>query len=282
MYCYTEPQLPKASKSIEKGIPLKRLLNEECIHYMARNIQLVSPDLDVEMFCQVATENLEELALMQRANHIAKALRACLPPSYEEALEVLVRSFTPESTANSDNGLAVFFYLPHSAFIAEYGLEPQVGEADPFDLSMDAQYELTKRFTAEFSIRPFLLRYPERTLNTIQNWLTDPNDHVRRLCSEGTRPRLPWGKRLAEFGKKPEQIRFILETLKNDPSLYVQRSVANHLGDIAKDNPQWVMTICETWGEDADERLRWLIRHALRYLDKKHYPGANELRRRMK
>lgn len=282
MFSYPEPQLPRAAKSIQKGVPLKEVLNETCIRYLARNIELVYSNLDTELFCHKATKGLDKLTLMQRAHHIAKAIRFCLPARYEDALATLVNSFTPESTQSSDNGLAVFFYLPHSAFIAEYGLEPQSGEADPFDLSMVAQYELTKRFTAEFSIRSFLLRYPERTLNTIQNWLTDPNEHVRRLCSEGTRPRLPWGKRLPEFGRNPEQVRFILETLKNDSSLYVQRSVANHLGDIAKDNPEWVMDTCTTWGKSADERLRWLIRHALRYLDKQHYPGANELRRAMK
>ena len=282
MLTHTTPMLPQAASAIQKDVPLKEILSATSIGYLARNIELVFPNFDKDSFCTQATVGLDELTLMQRADHIATALRAHLPTSYQDALDILVASFTPELTQSSDNGLAVFFYLPHSAFIAKYGVKPSSGETDPFDLSMAAQYQLTKRFTAEFSIRSFLLHDPNRALATIQTWLTDPDEHVRRLCSEGTRPRLPWGKRLPDFGKNPDKVLFILEALKDDPSLYVRRSVANHLGDIAKDQPDWVLEICRVWGKDANKERRWLIRHAIRYLDKKNSPGANELRRSLK
>ena len=143
---------------------------------------------------------------------------------------------------------------------------------------MQAQYELTKRFSAEFSIRPFLIQKQERTLSRLIEWTSDPDPHVRRLCSEGTRPRLPWATRIPAFIANPEPVFPILETLKNDQSLYVRRSVANHLGDIAKDHPEKIFEICERWLNGASNELKWLIRHALRNPAKKGDKTALQLR----
>lgn len=122
---------------------------------------------------------------------------------------------------------------------------------------------LTQRFSAEFSIRPFLIQQQDRTLSQLIAWTTDPNPHVRRLCTEGTRPRLPWGRRIPAFIANPEPLFPILESLKDDECLYVRRSVANHLGDIAKDHPEKVFALCERWLEDATPERKWLIRHAV-------------------
>jgi 3-methyladenine DNA glycosylase AlkC len=145
---------------------------------------------------------------------------------------------------------------------------------------MRAQYELTRRFSAEFSIRAFLLRTQERTLARLIEWTSDPDPHVRRLCTEGTRPRLPWGPRLAAFVKDPRPLLPILETLKDDPDLYVRRSVANHLGDIAKDHPTLVFDICERWLTKASAERKWLIRHAVRHPARNGVPAALRLRGR--
>jgi len=134
---------------------------------------------------------------------------------------------------------------------------------------MNAQYELTKRFSSEFSIRQFLIQEQERTLAQLLKWVSDPNPHVRRLCSEGSRPRLPWAKRIPSFMVNPNPVLPILEILKDDQSLYVRRSVANHLGDIAKDHPDLVFEICEWWLAGSSNEIRWLIRHALRHPAKK-------------
>ena len=139
---------------------------------------------------------------------------------------------------------------------------------------MRANYELTKRFTAEFSIRPFITRYPKRTLALLRKWTKDPSDDVRRLVSEGTRPRLPWAPRLPEFQKDPGPVLGLLEELKDDPALYVRRSVANNLNDIGKDHPELLVETAAAWMKDADENRAWLIRHALRSAVKRGDVGA--------
>jgi 3-methyladenine DNA glycosylase AlkC len=175
--------------------------------------------------------------------------------------------------------LAVFFYLPHVSFVAQYGLDAAGnGGSDPFEVSMKAQYELTRRFSAEFSMRPFLIHEPKRTLARLMKWTTDPDANVRRLCSEGSRPRLPWAMRIPAFIKDPAPVLPILEALRDDPELYVRRSVANHIGDIAKDHPELAFGICHRWLNGASEERKWMIRHAVRLPAKKGVAAALRLR----
>jgi 3-methyladenine DNA glycosylase AlkC len=110
------------------------------------------------------------------------------------------------------------------------------------------------------------------------DWTSDPDPHVRRLCSEGTRSSLPWATRIPAFIANPDPVFPILEALKCDQSLYVRRSVANHLGDIAKDHPEKVFAICERWLSRATNEVKWLIRHALRHPAKKWDKSALQLR----
>ncbi len=183
-------------------------------------------------------------------------------------------------TRTEDLGLGVFFYLPHVAFVAAYGLDSaHNGGRDPFEVSMRAQYELTQRFSAEFSMRPFLIKWPGRTLARLVEWRCDTNPHVRRLCSEGSRPRLPWAMRIPAFIKDPRPVLPILPALKDDADLYVRRSVANHIGDIAKDHPQVAFKICERWLDGASDERKWMIRHAVRHPAKKGVKAALRLRK---
>lgn len=273
------PRIPAAPHTIQKGIPLKHLLGSEAVDCLAHNISLVYPQFDEKTFRQVALDGLDPLGLMERGQHLARALRQCLPSKYAKAIEILLASLTPPLTRTDGLGLAVFFYHPHACFVAEYGLEPKDnGGQDPFEISMKAQYELTKRSSSEFSIRPFLIRQQDRTLSRLLEWTSDPDPHVRRLCSEGTRPRLPWATRIPAFIANPAPVLPILEALKCDQSLYVRRSVANHLGDIAKDHPEMVFAICERWLYGASSEVKWLIRHALRHPAKKGDKTALQLR----
>ncbi len=275
------PRLPSAPHSIQKGSTLKTLLDREAIDCLIHNVSLTHPAFDGAAFRRTAHRGLEPLAILQRGQHLARALRQHLPSRYRDAIEILLRSLTPPMTQTEDFGLAVFFYLPHVTFVASYGLDPEHNDGeDPFEISLRAQYELTKRFSAEFSIRPFLIRWPERTLARLMAWTRDPDPHVRRLCTEGTRPRLPWAMRIPAFVKDPRPALPILERLKDDPDLYVRRSVANHLGDIAKDHPELVFDLCETWLKDASAERRWLIRHALRHPARKGVKRALQLRKR--
>ena len=192
----------------------------------------------------------------------------------------MLASLTPPLARTDRFGLGGFFYLPHISFVTLYGLDPtHNGGRDPFGASMRAQYELTRRFSSEFSLRAFLAAQPERTLRVLQRWTRDADPHVRRLCSEGTRPRLPWAARLPDFMADPRPLLPILEALKDDPDLYVRRSVANHVGDIAKDHPGLALALCRQWLTDASAERRWLIRHALRYPARRGMRAALVLRR---
>lgn len=273
------PRIPAAPNSIQKGTPLKHLLGSEAVECLAHNVSLVYPQFDAGAFSGAALDSLEPFGILERGQKLARTLRQYLPGKYTAAIEILLASLTPPLTRTDELGLAVFFYLPHVCFVAEYGLEPEGNDGeDPFEVSMEAQYQLTKRFSAEFSIRQFLIREQERTLSRLLEWTSDPDPHVRRLCSEGSRPRLPWAVRIPAFISNPAPVLPILEALKDDQNLYVRRSVANHLGDIAKDHPEMVFEICERWLIESSNEVKWLIRHALRHPSKKGDKVALQLR----
>jgi 3-methyladenine DNA glycosylase AlkC len=247
--------------------PLKNQFGIEIPQKIAAMMAGVTPNFATETFLNEVRDGYDDLDLMARGWKIAEALHHHLPSNYEEAADVLIASLGPKLEETKQSGMAPFFYLPHVLFVAKYGLEH-------FEASMQAQYELTQRFTAEFSIRPFLERYPEATLARLKTWTQDPSTHVRRLVSEGTRPRLPWASRLREFQKNPYPVLELLELLKDDPELYVRRSVANNLNDIGKDHPSLLVEIAQRWLVNAPDERRWLIRHALRSAVKRADSGA--------
>ncbi|MCI0571314.1 MAG: DNA alkylation repair protein [Myxococcaceae bacterium] len=246
---------------------LKHFFDEVCAQRIADELSAVWPRFPGRAFVAEASQGLEELELLDRGRHFAHALRRALPEDYEETVDLLVRSLGPVLPGGEGNGMAPFRYLPHTVLVAEYGLEH-------FGASMRAQHALTQRFSAEFSIRAFLVRHPERTLRRLQAWVEDPSFHVRRLVSEGTRPRLPWALRLRAFQEDPTPVLGLLERLKDDPERYVQRSVANNLNDISKDHPERVVEVCARWSEGAPEGRAWLVGHGLRTLVKRGHPGA--------
>ncbi len=275
----TSLRLPKAPPSITAGGSLKVLLDRDAIDCLAHNLKTAHPRFDAQGFTHRARKGLKPLAILQRGHHIAQTMRRYLPERYDDAIDIMLRSLTPPLTKTKDVGLGVFFYLPHISFIARFGLDAEHNAGrDPFETSMKAQYELTRRFSAEYSIRPFLIRQPDRTLARLTDWLTDPDPHVRRLCTEGTRPRLPWAIRIPAFITDPRPVLPILEALKDDESLYVRRSVANHLGDIYKDHPDLMLNLCARWLRNASTERKWLLRHALRYPAKKGAKEAVRLR----
>jgi 3-methyladenine DNA glycosylase AlkC len=273
-------RLPVAPRSIQKGSTLTTLLDRDAIDCLAHNLALAWPEFDAPSFRRSAAAGLAPLALMQRGQHLARVLHAHLPANFAAACAVLERSLTPPHRETQKLGLGVFFYLPHGCFASLYGHDPaHNGGRDPFEPAMRLQYALTRRFTAEFSIRSFIIRSPARTLARLQDWTGDADPHVRRLCSEGTRPRLPWAQRIPAFIADPAPVLPILETLKDDPDLYVRRSVANHLGDIAKDHPALVFALCEQWLDHASAERKWVIRHAVRHPFKHGRPAAVRLRK---
>jgi 3-methyladenine DNA glycosylase AlkC len=204
---------------------------------------------------------------MPRGKKIAQVLRRYLPADYEPALAILLDSLDQPHGRDPSLTLGSFLYLPHTMFVAEFGLAH-------FAASMRAQHALTQRFTAEFSIRPFLEKHLEATLRQLKVWASDPSPHVRRLVSEGTRPRLPWAPRLRQFQADPTPVQALLELLKDDPDLYVRRSVANNLNDIGKDHPELLSRVAKAWLKDASAERAWIVRHALRSAIKRGDNGA--------
>jgi 3-methyladenine DNA glycosylase AlkC len=251
---------------------LKTFFSPALVERLGVAIARVHPQFPARAFAARASEGLGRLELLARARHIAAALAEFLPQDYPRAVDVLVRSLGPEHAGDEllGVGLAPFFYLPHVIFVAERGL-------DHFDESMRAQHELTRRFSAEFSIRAFIARDPERTLAVLRTWTRDENAHVRRLVSEGTRLRLPWAPRVAWLDQHPERVVELLEPLKDDPSTMVRRSVANSLNDLGKVRPDLLTRTCERWLERAPDERRALVAHALRSAVKRGEPAALRL-----
>ena len=208
---------------------LKHLLDAAAVRSAGRHLARVSTAFDRERFERLALVGLDEREFKARARHIADALQATLPQDFARAADVLEASLAPVD--GSGDGLAGWIVWPLSEFIARRGLD------DP-GRALAALHAMTQRFTAEWAIRPFIERHPALTFATLERWTRDPSPQVRRLCSEGTRPRLPWGSVLRNLIDDPSPTLPLLQALHDDPSEDVRRSVANHLNDIGRDHPQ--------------------------------------------
>jgi 3-methyladenine DNA glycosylase AlkC len=248
------------------GTPFKEGLGRAAIERIARNVARVHRGFDGAQFVREAMRGLVALELKQRVTHVIGALRAHLPKDVTRAVAILVEAAESWEGGDPKDPLRGFAAWPVIDFVGAHGLED-------FDRSLAALRKLTPLFSAEFAIRPFLDRDPARALARIRSWTNDPNEHVRRLVSEGTRTRLPWGMRLRRFVEDPSPVVTLLEELKDDPSEYVRRSVANNLNDLAKDHPELVLRITERWAKGASPERQKLVRHATRTLVK-HGHGA--------
>lgn len=199
------------------------------------------------------------LSVRARSKKIAEKLGLFLPRNYEDALTVLFE------IADSCIG---FPYLFFPDFVSLYGQD----EKD-WELSMSALEKFTQYSSSEFAIRPFLLADSKRGINQMRIWAEHPNEHIRRLASEGCRPRLPWAESLAMYKKDPTPVISILKLLKEDSSLYVRKSVANNLNDISKDHPELILKVASDWiGKNS--HTDWIIRRGCRTLVKESHPEA--------
>ena len=242
---------------------MKNIYSKNFLLDFGKKVQAVYGIFDTTVFItSVMDETWDELALKARMRRISRALGAFLPNRYETALEILF------AIADTCRG---FPYLFFPDFVTVYGQAEK-----HWELSMTALENFTQKSSSEFAIRPFILSNPERAMRQMTIWAENPNEHVRRLSSEGCRPRLPWGEALPMFKKNPEPVLSLLELLKEDPSLYVRKSVANNLNDIAKDNPSLVLETARRWiGKNPD--TDWIIRHGCRTLIRQAQSEAMEL-----
>ncbi|KMW59484.1 DNA alkylation repair enzyme [Candidatus Rhodobacter oscarellae] len=252
--------------------PLKNLFSADVIRAMGAVLARID-GFDRAAFEAQALSGLDDLEMMERSAQIAAALRAAMPLALPGALAPLTGLLHPDLQEGIDGGppdaagLRGWSLVPVGNYVAEDGLEHP-------EACLGFLAEMTKRFSAEFAVRPFFRDHPELTLETAAGWARDPNHHVRRLASEGSRPRLPWGIRLQDFVRDPAPVLPILAALKDDPSEYVRRSVANNLNDIAKDHPSVVTGIAARWMRDASGPRRRLVKHACRSLIKAGDPDT--------
>ena len=261
--------------SQEVGIvpePFKNFFNVAGVKLVAKHLVQHHPALNTAEFVRDASANFASQELKERSNAIRNAMVLHLPDSFPELSKILVQSLASdtceaESFGPGSDGIHGWYVQPMADAIAVKGL-------DDFDRAFPALAEMTKRFTAEFAVRPFLDQDPQRAMAWMARFARDPNFHVRRLASEGCRPRLPWGMRLRAFVADPSPILPILTALRDDPEEYVRRSVANNLNDIAKDHPDLVVEIAAEWMTGADRDRQRLVRHACRSLIKAGHVGA--------
>lgn len=232
---------------------LKNLYSQEFIEKLSINLQDRYKNFKKDEFKKaIFTNAWEDFELKQRMRHISKTLYEFLPFSYKEQIEILIEV---------KQYLKALEAMIFQDFVEVFGL-------DDFEISMKALELFTIDSSSEFAIRQFILKYEDRTINQMKIWAKSKNEHIRRLSSEGSRPRLPWAVALPNFKKNPKKVFEIIELLKNDSSKYVQKSVANSLNDISKDNPKMVVEFVKN-NLNISKNLDWICKHGSRTLLKK-------------
>ncbi|MET0335929.1 MAG: DNA alkylation repair protein, partial [Rhizobacter sp.] len=263
------------------GEPFKNLLGPTVVASMAKHLQRAGAStgtgFDAKRFRALSLAGLDVLEMKARTHHLCAALEQTLPSDFASAAAVMEASLASmedidDATLDSpsgacDDGLAGWAVWPLTEYVARHG------KADP-PRALQALHAMTQRFTGEWAIRPFILAEPALAFDTLQRWSRDPSPHVRRLVSEGSRPRLPWGMVLKPLVQDPSPTLPLLRTLMDDKSPYVRRSVANHLNDIAKDHPYLVEAWLNEHLPSATPQRLALLRHASRTRVKKGHAGV--------
>jgi len=255
-----------------KGFSLKdQLFNADKVAYLSGLFEAADAGFDGVGFQQSVMAQLPTLELKARSEMIARELAQCLSADFEiaagQVLAALPAKLDPNKT---DDDFGVFILMPLAQFVSNIGM-------GNVDISLALLRDITMRFSVEFDIRFFINAHPEQTMTALMAWAVDDNYHVRRLVSEGTRPSLPWGKKI---DLRVEEPIVFLDILHGDKTRYVTRSVANHLNDISKKDPDLVIATLQRWaklGRQDKAELEWMTRHALRSLVKTGHLGALEL-----
>ncbi len=246
--------------------PFKDWFDPAAARALAAQVRGAWSRFDAAAFQRRATKGLAKLEFAGRVQQFSDALAAGLPDDIPRALGILTKSLPPV-LPNCDAVTDGWLQWPVGQFVADHGVPH-------FEPSMVAMTELTQRFSSEFAVRPFVEQCPEPTFARLMSLTTHASPHVRRWCSEGVRTRLPWGKKLRALVDDPSPIWPILEALEDDDELYVRRSVANNLGDIAKDHPDAAVAWAKRCAARGGAGRTWLVKHGLRTLIKAGDPGA--------
>jgi len=258
--------------------PFKNMYNEQFFDRFTKDLKLVVPDFDARGFVsQIMDNEWENRELKQRTAHIATILKKFLPADYKTAiakiLELLdhVEKVQPDFSKIDDTkfGLTLEYGWILDNYVELHGL-------DDYETSIKAIERITQFASCEFVTHPFIVKYPDEMMAQMLAWSKHEHWGVRRLASEGCRPRLPWAMALSDLKKDPTPIIPILENLKNDPARFVRLSVANNLNDIAKDNPKIVIELAKRW-QGVSEEVDWIIKHGCRTLLKQGNSEVMEL-----
>lgn len=246
---------------------MKNSLGSDAIRRISVALLAVMNDFPAPQFIEEAEAGITRLELKQRVSFLIVVLARYLPADFTVTAAMLLQINDHWDFGEQTDSLSGFAAWPLIDYVAEYGMEhPQQ--------SLAVLKQLTPLFSAEFAIRPFITQHFALTYAALIKWSADPDEHVRRLASEGIRPRLPWGKQLVQFRDDPEPIIELIARLKDDPSVYVRRSIANNLNDIAKDHPERVIRLCKDWSVNATDNCKWIVRHGCRGLLKQGEPAV--------
>ena len=240
-------------------------MNRASIARLAKNLSRGLEDFDTTGFVTCASEGLEALELKARVSHVADAMKRYLPANAHDSIRGILRAVPKWDLGDPDDSLRGFAAWPVFVFV-------ETACADAGEVALRALGQLTHLFTAEFSVRSFIQNTPEMSMAVVSEWAHDSSEQIRRLASEGIRPRLPWATQLPAFIRDPTPIIEVLDILVDDESLYVRRSVANNLSDIAADHPDLVIATCKRWLKKPNAKRRWIAKRATRNLIKSGHP----------
>ena len=237
--------------------PLKNLYSPSFYNNLSNALTEVLPGFNQEQFIkQIYTPAFEDMELKERMRHTVITLHNFMPANFADVVDILKKLInTLREQRTGEDGLA-YMFLPD--YIEVYGI-------DDYNTAVDALEFITQFVSCEFAVRPFMQKYFEPMMAQLLQWAKHENYKVRRLASEGSRPRLPWAMAVPILKQDVSTILPILETLKADPSEWVRRSVANNLNDIAKDHPQVVLDIATRWTGISKETDA-IIKHGSRTL----------------
>ena len=242
---------------MEKGRSITEYFGANLAELLTEKITKVSQEFDGESYIKAIAKKCPDRSYTQRIELHADELKLHLPPDYESAVDIIFKILGPENPEETGMFTNYYWAMPLGKFVEKYGL-------GHYEKSIEAIAEITKRNTGEYAIRPYLRHYPDRTLKVMKNWAQSDNFHLRRLASEGLRPKLPWAPKLDTFVANPDPVFEILDILKEDPIKFVQKSVANHLTDYIKVNADPTWKLIEAWKKSKNKNTQWIIKHATR------------------
>jgi len=244
---------------MENDKSITKWFGENLATLISDKIQPIYNEFDSKTYFSAIKKDCQDLSYSKRIELHADVLYQLLPESYPKAVNILMQILGSQNPNEVGMFTNYYWIMPIGKFVEKYGLED-------YDISIKAIEEITKRNTGEYAIRPFIRKYPEKTLKILQQWSKSKNFHLRRLASEGSRPKLPWSAKLDTFIQNPDPIFKILENLMTDDIKFVQKSVANNLADYFKVNKPAALGFVSKFSDSDNKNTNWIIKHAMRNL----------------